>query len=503
MSPAWGTAIDRNFLVAGIIFYLPLLPAAWLILRGVLSATPILERHAKQISPWIPVGLLAIFFTMTGLYWTFVSGAHSGDEGHYLVQAVSLHEDGDLDIRNNLENEIGAETVAEMDRAIFHISPFSKEPHWYSFHAAGLPLLLAPFVPGGAPARHLVLGLIAALAAYAAWCLCRRAGASVMASAVVLTAFFGSLYGVVYAARGLPEMLGAGLAAWLCWCVFAQKDFPWRTAVLGGFCCAFLPWAHLRFYPLALLGIIFYGVAAARAAEASRRKIARICLFLLIAIGGILFHKHVQDAMFVSGASYDVGSVLFSYPRGLLQVFTNETGLFNVFPLAVALIAAALSWPFVSPSRRWMALCPGAMFAAVWLTSCGGTNYFGGDTLGGRFLLAVMPLLLPAAAVLWDRASAPARWWLLLLALVSIALCILELIYLPQLGRSFSFPYRELPAVAPWLAGLPTPFCGPAHAIAVTALTLLALVFRNKRAAAVTVGVIIAISLAWQIVIRM
>jgi len=98
-------------LTAGTYFYLPIFLIAIILPRVIPFAKPVLERLALRIQPWIAIGLLTVFFTMTGLYWTFASGAHSGDEGHYLIQAVSLYEDGDLDIRNNLENEIGAEKV--------------------------------------------------------------------------------------------------------------------------------------------------------------------------------------------------------------------------------------------------------------------------------------------------------------------------------------------------------------------------------------------------------
>lgn len=488
---------------AGMLFYLPLFLTAWLLLPAISRATPFFERMAARIPAGTAVGLLTIVFALTGLYWTWASGAHSGDEGHYLILTESLHADGDLDIRNNLENEIGADTVSKLGHSTFHISPFSRGSHWHSLHPAGLPLLLAPVAPGGVVARHLVLGLIAGLAACAVWRLCRRAGASITASFMVTAGFFGSLYGIVYASRCLPEMLGAGLIAWLCWCVLAQEDYPWRSAILAGFCCAFMPWAHLRFYPPALLGVLFYGIAGARAPESPARKTVRLCLFSCIGIGGLIFHQYIQNLMYDGGAAHAVSDVLFSYPPGLWLVFTNEVGLFNVFPLAIGLIAATITWPFVSAARRGMAFVLGAMFGAVWLTSCGGANYFGGATLGGRFLLAVIPLLLPAAAVLWDRASEPARWWLLLLTLVSIGLGIIELIYLPKLGRSFAFPYRELSVVAPLLTGLPTPFCGGLHALVVGVLTLGALGLRRRLPAAVTVGLIVIITLGWQIAVRM
>lgn len=486
---------------AGTLFYLPILMAASLLLPGIYRAAPLLERAASSFPAWAGIGLLTVFFALAGLYWTWAIGEHSGDEGHYLIQAVSLHEDGDLDIRNNLADEIGAEKVAELGRDIFHVSPFSRGDHWHSFHPAGLPILLAPFVKGGSVARHLMLGLIAALAAYAVWRLCRRSGASVAASSFAGAGFFGSLYAIVYAARCLPEMLGAGLIAWLCWCVIAQADFPWRSAVLGGICCAFLPWVHLRFYPAALFGILCYGIAAARAPEPLPRKLSRLGIFLAIGLGGILIYRHIQSLMYEGGSAYAVDEVLFSYPPGLWRVFTHELGLLNVFPLAIGLIAAAIAWPFLIPARRWTGLFLAAMFGVVWLTSCGGSNYFGGATLGGRFLLAVVPPLLPAGAVLWDRASGPTRWWLLLLALISIGLGILELIYLPQLGRDFAYPYRALPVVAPLLAGLPTPFCSITHIVIVGALTLGAFVL-PRRLAILAVSLIVLITVAWQIAVR-
>jgi len=490
-------------LKAGFIFYLPVFVAACVLAPRLALPMPFLERMAGRLRPWMGISVLTIIFMLTGLYWTFTGGAHSGDEGHYLIQAESLHAEGDLDIRNNLENEMGSETVAQLGRYIFHVSPFSRGNHWHSFHPAGLPILLAPLVPGGAAARHFLLGLITALTAFGAWRLCRRAGGTATASALAIAGFFGSLYGVVYASRCLPEMLGACLLVWLCWSVLAQADFPWRSAFLGGLSCAYLPWAHLRFYPLALLGILFYGMFCAGTPEYPARKIRRIIIFLFISIGGILFHKHIQNLMYEGGSAYAVSDVLFSHTEGLWHVFTDDVGLLNVFPLAAGLIAANIILTFVAQkSGRRMAIVFGGMFGTAWLTSCGGGNYGGGAALGGRFLLAVMPLLLPAAAALWHRISGPARWWLLLLALVSIALCLMELICLPKLGRSFAFPYRELPLVAPLLSGLPTPFCGTAHAAVIGILTLCLLAVRRNLPAAVLAGLAVAATLIWQIAVR-
>lgn len=458
---------------SGVLFYLPLLWAALILTPAISAVAPVLEVMARRLSCRLIMLVLTVFYALLGLYWTQSIGAHSGDEGHYLVQAESLYEDGDLDIRDNLERGIGAEAVDRIGRDTFHVSPFSRGAHWYSFHAAGLPLILAPFVPGGAVARHLVLGLIVALTVCAVWRLCRRAGASIGAAFFVGAGFFGSLYGMVYAVRCLPEMLGACLIAWLCWAICVQADWPWRSALVGAFCCALLPWAYLRFYPAALLGVFLYVLFGLRAFESGLRRSLRLLCFVFLSAGGILYYHYIQNLMYDGGWAHPVGDVLFSHPRGLWLIFTNpHAGLLNVFPLAIGLVAAAIAFPLVAPTQRRMAFVVSAFFGVIWLTSCSGFNYFGGATLGGRFLFAVLPLLLPGLAVLWDHVAGPARFWLVFLALVSVALGVLELIYLPQLGKTFVFPYQGLPVVAPLLEGLPQPFGGMVPAVLAGLLTL-------------------------------
>ncbi|MCG2660776.1 MAG: hypothetical protein L6437_11095, partial [Kiritimatiellae bacterium] len=330
--------------------------------------------------------------------------------------ATSLYEDHDLDIKNNLANEMGTGNVQRLGQHYLHVSPFSRKPHWFSYHAPGLAFLLAPVVPGGNAARHGVLGIIAGLACAAMWLLCRRSGASLIACWVVLGAFWFSIYWCVYASRALPEVLGACLVAWLCWAALAQKEYPWRTTLLAGFCCAYLPWTQIRFYPLALAGLVIYSVGGLRTAEPFARRWLRIGVFLLIGIGGIAVYRHFQDQMFEGGFSHEVGKLFFVHPPGLWRVLTNPDSLLNTFPLALWLMAAGLVWIVVARPHRWMAVTLFGMVVLSWFSTCAVPNYGGGSTLGGRFLLVVMPLLLPATAALWDRVMPAARWWLVFLA---------------------------------------------------------------------------------------
>lgn len=520
--PAWGLAVLWPLVFAPLpliaYFYGDLLPPVWLanllfylpILILSLVIAPLLTRlsvgtepagRGKLSATAVVAGTTLLFF-LTGLYYTHSCGEHAGDEGHYLILATSLFEDGDLDIRNNLENEVGAENLQRLGPDYLHVSPASRPPHWYSAHAPGLAFLLAPFVPGGNVARHGVLGLIAGLACGAMWLLCRRAGASPPACGIALTAFGLSLYWCVYASRALPEVLGAALVAWLCWSVLAQAEYPWRTTCLALVCCAFLPWVHIRFYPLALAGLALYPLYGLRTAEPCARRWLRLGIFLLAGLGSVAVYRFIQYRMYEGGFSHSVGELLFHYPRGLWRIFTDPAGLLNILPLAFWMGAATLVWLAVGRTRRGVTLALIGLFATAWLTACAVPNYFGGSTVGGRFLVVVMPLLLPAAAALWDQVTPAARWWFVFLALISMALLVLELLHLPQLGRSFSYPYNELPVVIHKLQALRLPLCSPRHALVVFMLTIILVSLRGRRPAAWLAAAMPGLSLVWHVLSR-
>ncbi len=481
LAPAW---------FASLLFYAPLaLLALWL--TRLMSPRPAGAGPRPGLHPpahaaaWIWLGA-AVFYFWTGLYYTRCCGPHAGDENHFLIQAESLYRDHDLDLRNNLDAWLGPDALGRLGSFHLHISPFSSPPHAYSYHSPGLPFLLAPAVPGGLAACHAVLGCIAGAACAAMWLLCRRAGAAPPACGVMLAGFCLSLYWCVYASRVLPETLGAALAAWLAWAILAQREYPWRTAVIAGACCAALPWAYIRFLPLALAGVALYPPGAARTPEPGARRAARLALFAILGVGGLILFRWGQARMFSGGFSHEVDRLFFACPSGLWRVFTNPNGLLNTFPMALWLGAAAALSLGAPPGRRRMTAILSGMAALYWLSTCAVPNYGGGSTLGGRFLVAVMPLLLPAA-----------RGWLLFLALVSVALCALQLLALPALGRSFACPFSELPVVLPALHGLRYPFCGSAHALAMAALTLLIIGLRRPGLSARVAGLAVILSLGW------
>ncbi len=491
-------------IAANALFYLPVLAVSFSLARVAGRWT---SRDTSSFSPGRTALLGIVFsaaFWLTGMAHTRWSGLVSGDEGHYMIQAVSLHQDGDLDIRNQYEASLGDRCDDYIANDLLadrlHVSPRSRGNRWYSYHAPGLAFLSAWTVPHGDWARHLVLCLTAGLAIAGMYILCGMAGAGSRASLVVILLYAVGLYNAVYASRFLPEMLGATLVLWLTAAIFAQERRFFPSAIGAAAIVSALPWAQLRFLPMALLGAALYILHGLLIKEHWKNKVARLVVFAALSGAGLLMYRHFQLVFFEDGLSHGVGSLFMEYPAGIIRTFTNPGGLADVFPLAVLLVPCGLLGWRLNREQRPLLIGTAALFLTTWIATCSGGNYGGGACVPGRFLVSVMPLLIPALALYWGRASGIERWWLILLGLVSAGLCILELAILPRLGPSFVEPYNCTPIVLPALWGWRLPWPGP-NFIFAAALVHAILVFRNRKTSRLTpwlIGLLLATLLAAQ-----
>lgn len=447
-------------LVSSIAFYLPLAVLAAILAPGWPRPAPKPESAGTDRRwPWA-IGLAAtVAFYSLGWYLAVTTGEHAGDEGHYLVQAESLYVDHDLDIKNQIQktdpddqNPLGPQ---ELQRQ--HVAPNSKGGHWYSWHPYGLSLILAPFWKRGIEVRYLILAIISALGCLGMFRLSRRVGASPLVSVVATASLGGSCYWAIYSARALPEVLGATLLIWLFWAVQAQAERPWLATWVAAGCCAYLAPTHLRFLPLSLAGMGFFGLFGLCGRQSWPAKLVRLTVFTLVCGAGYAVFFAVQQQMF-DGASYPVSAVLFSYPLGMWATIADVRGLVAVFPLFMWLGAAIVAWVVVDKPQRGLAAALLLTFLACLLTSCSNMAGIGGACLSGRYLVVVMPLLVPAAAAMLERSSAWARGWFLFLGLCSAMLLVQVVIRVPDIGRDFNVPVSALRNSPAWL-GLFQPHC--------------------------------------------
>ncbi|PTN36489.1 hypothetical protein C6366_09200 [Desulfonatronum sp. SC1] len=389
---------------------------------------------------WTIFLLATVIFAHGGYRFSKQVGEHIGDEGHYLVQAQSLYEDRDLDIKNQLFEALGIGDPAKINRVNFHIHRHSSGDAFHSVHPFGLSLLLAPSWKWGLGGRHIVLGLISGAGLAGLFLLCRRMGAGNIAALCAVISLGASIFWSIYSYRALPEILAATLTIWTFWAIAVQRDRPWASLLIAAACCVYLPFAHTRFIPVSLMGIGLYGLFGLLGEEHLRAKARRLGLFTLICAAGYGGYLMVQSLLFTGPGEYPIRSTLFSYPWGAWEIIVSDRGIASIFPVIYWLAAAMVAWLVVDKDNRLFCLGIIATFFSCLLTSATFYWYTGGSSLPGRYLIVVVPLLFVGAAVMMERVSVITRAWFFFLTLFSMMLLVLVWINLSAVDRHFILP---------------------------------------------------------------
>jgi hypothetical protein len=188
----------------------------------------------------------------------------------------------------------------------------------------------------------------------------------------------------------------------LCWHLISSPALRWGTALLIGFGLGLLGWLHVRFLPMAAVGLGW----AMWTHRRERARLATVVLtFALLTSGQCLYAYHITGSILPS-AMYDPagGHDQFSWsavPIGMLrQVFDRDYG---VLPLAPMFLLALPGMGVMLRHNRRTLLLVIAFGLALFIPS-GGHGVEIAGTTPGRFVLAVMPLgALPV--VEWLRAT--------------------------------------------------------------------------------------------------
>ncbi len=385
------------------------------------------EKDRRGLDWMILFAIGTILFCLLGAWITKTVGEHSGDEGHYLIQAKSLHDDGDLDLRNNL-GDVAAQNFTERT----HVSPNSRNGKWYSFHSSVLCVLLAPTCGHGLYARHLVLGIIAGLGLAGAYLLARLLGASRRGGWAVAILMGGSTFWGIYSCRALPEVLGGTLAVYGFVAIVLQRMHPVRALLLAVPCIGVLPWAYVRFFPLAMTLAGAYVIQCLYLSIPLRRKLSRLSMFAALILGAWTLLTLNQCRMYVGGTVVPVSDFLMASPSGLWHVLTSSKGILVAFPIFACALLGTLG--LLQHSRhRAHAFLAFLCFMSIWLTSCSAADWWGGSTVPGRFLVVTVPILMGVLALVLDVAAPGFRLVTFYLGFFSINLFIFLLSVFPDL----------------------------------------------------------------------
>jgi hypothetical protein len=360
----------------------------------------------------LAVGLLTVLAAGLGIG---VPATHGGpaavDEPQYLLSALSLWEDHDLDIADELADR---RFLAFHDADLPVQTATRPDGSQLSPHDPLLPVLLAvPMGLGGWVAAKLALAVLAGLlAALLLWTAVRRFAVPVRIAApgVALATCTAPL--AVYGQQVYPELPGALAALAAVAAVSAPRPTA-RTLAAFGLAVTALPWLSVKYAPV---GVALFLVAAAGLLRARRYAAAGV-LTGALAAGGIAYlavHKAIYGGItaYASGDAFqgsgEFGVVGFhpDYPgrtvRLLGLLVDRDFGLAAWQP-AWFLLVPALAALLVRRPPHWPALA--APLLAGWATATWVALTMHGFWWPGRQLVVVLPLAVLAILVWLARAG--------------------------------------------------------------------------------------------------
>jgi hypothetical protein len=358
----------------------------------------------------LAVGLLAFGTAAAGIAVSATHGTRTtADEPQYLLTAISLGEDGDLDIADELAggrwrpfHALDLPEQTELLAGGRRLSP----------HGPLLPLLLAgPVAVGGWVGAKLAMAVLAGLlAALLLWTAVRRLGAPLGAAALATVVLTCSPPLATYGSQVYPE-LPAALAVLAAVAALATPDPPGRRALLVvGAAVVALPWLGVKYAPVAAALAL---VAGWRLARAGRWR-AALGLAGSLAAAGIVFlvlHRwwyggwtpYAAGDHFVGGELTVVGTEpdYLGRSRRLLGLLVDRGFGVAAWQPAWLLAVPALAALVRRRPAGWAALA--APLAAGWLVATFVALTMHGWWFAGRQVVVVLPLA--ALAVAWWTGS--------------------------------------------------------------------------------------------------
>lgn len=481
-SAAWlGTSVASIFPSYGTIFIFTLIIFRFYEKSGLIF-TNFSIKNSRII--FFAVICAAYFSTIAALV-PFVSKYYSGggDVCHYTIQTENLIKRGNLDLTDAMNEMMANDRIPLSGHANFIKKSHMKinaDGRIYSYHSYGFPILMAIIRGDTSFSRIIFYALITLLASVGCYMTAREIGTprreSFITTAMMSMSFMWIFHGISF----LPEMTGIALTAWAFWAIPAQNHPRKRLAatLVSAIACSYLPFAHIRFLPLAAMLFGFFGIEGLIQTDEHfwKRRGPRLFAYTLICLAAwfILYHSHsimfsaqprtspqvetsastlnrepipqtVTHQPTAQGKAYNYKGIIMGCPLAMWGVFADEYGFVSLCPLVWWLILAPIltllpnrhdtrqntsdDEPQIQgcnnqPSPRRWATASLLTTAAVLVTCCSTDATFDGTCLRGRYFVQTIPLLLPFAAYALSKTGRAARFWFFFLAVIQVVFCI-------------------------------------------------------------------------------
>jgi hypothetical protein len=362
----------------------------------------------------LAVALVAFAAAVAGIGARASYGAQvTADEPHYLMTAISLWEDGDLDVRD----EFAAQRYRDFHE--IDLAPQARplaDGRLVEPHDPLLPLLLAaPMALGGWVAAKLALCLVAAaLAALTLWIAVRRFAVPPVPATVTVGVLGASAPLAAYGSQVYPEIVAA---------LFTAIGVAALTGRLGraglatvATVAVALPWLSVKYAPVA---VALLAVAAWRLWRDGRR--GGVAAVALAGAAGALAFVGLHHLLYDGATPYAAGShfvdgqltVVGSDPdylgrgRRLVGLMVDRGFGIAAWQPAWLLMVPALACLAARRPRGSAALA--LPLAAGWFTATFVALTMQGWWFPGRQVVVVLPLV--ALAVAWWARGGGARLW--------------------------------------------------------------------------------------------
>ena len=448
--------------------------------------------EAKPMRRWEP---FAVFFTTFVVLAAMVPGMISrldpltGDEPFYLMTAISLLQDGDLNECNNYREIDEAQLypafyagtssqarkfpILPGDWQGWPRAPYPLPPHpaklypatrecvstnptvllptdgsgseLYSKHGLGLTLLVLPaFALLGRVGVMLFLVALASLLAVNVYLLAREGTGRRLPAVLTWVAFALAAPFFAYSFLIFPELPAGLMVLYAFRRIRLWNNNPWQNLGIGA-CLAFLPWLHYRFLPI-VLGLFIFFIYQDFKKRTGKRLLSYGLVLGQLAISAVLLMLYFYQRygqIFPNSSDHAGINDIAGTLRGIFGLMLDEQwGLLIYAPIFVL---SAVGLVLMATKRAWRKdlLWTGILIAPYYLLIANYAQWWGEWGPPARYLVSVLPLLaLPfSLSIGWIRAPAYKVIYGLLMA--------------AGLVVTFAFAYQPQ-----WMYSQPRPFCG-------------------------------------------
>jgi hypothetical protein len=374
------------------------------------------RRRLRRVLAAVALAVTAVAALGIGVRATYGTRT-TADEPQYLLSAISLAHDRDLDV----SDERAALAYRPFhERALPQQALIQADGSQVNPHDPLLPALLAAPVWLGGAANGWVIAKLAlavvggVLAALLAWLAVRRLGLNMVTAVAVVGVFAASAPLAVYATQVYPEIVGA-LAVTAAFAAITAAPSRGAAAVTAVALGA-MPWLSVKY-------VFVAGALAAVAAvqwwrSGDRRLVAGLAGGLLLAgVAYVAFSRHTYGgwtpyaagSTFVDGETTVIGTHVDLAARSsrLLGLLTDRNYGLLVWQPAFVLAIPALAALLRRRPRWWpVAVVP---LTAGWLNATFVAFTMHGVWWPGRQTVVVLPLAVLTVA--WWAATVVPTWW--------------------------------------------------------------------------------------------